>query len=80
MHAPDVDQALELEDLRSENTRLIALLESHGIEWQLPPQPVVVTVLEPEPSRLATTGEVTLFHSLFRALKDVYLVRWEVAK
>ncbi len=31
MHAPDVDQALELEDLRSENTRLIALLESHGI-------------------------------------------------
>lgn len=28
-----------LEHLRAENARLIALLESHGIEWRLPDEP-----------------------------------------
>ncbi len=27
----------ELATLRSENARLISLLDAHGIEWQLPP-------------------------------------------
>jgi hypothetical protein len=37
MSGPDVDQALELKGLQAENARLVALLESHGIEWRLPP-------------------------------------------
>ena len=32
MNCTDVDQALEVKGLRAENARLIALLESHGIE------------------------------------------------
>jgi superfamily II DNA or RNA helicase len=62
--------------LRAENARLIALLESHGIDWHLaaesnPPRP------EPEPSRLSTDEKVTLFQRLFRGRTDVYPVRWE---
>lgn len=52
MNDPGIDPALELEKQRVENARLIALLESHGIEWRLPPKPVV-TVPEVEPSKLA---------------------------
>ena len=55
--------------------RLIALLESHGIEWRLPPQRVVVAV--PEPSRLSTAEKVELFRRLFRGRTDVYPIRWE---
>ena len=43
----------ELQYLRSENARLIALLESHGIEWRIPqnePTP-------PERENLLTTEE-----------------------
>jgi len=63
----------ELAELRAENTRLIALLESRGIEWRLPsrPQP------PPEPSRLSTEEKVALFRRLFRGRTDVYPVRWE---
>jgi len=62
--------------LQAENARLIALLETHGIEWQLP-QPVAIVVQEPEPSRLSTTEKVALFRRLFRGRMDVYPVRWE---
>ena len=65
-----------MEALRAENARLIALLESHGIEWRLPPEPVV-PVAEPEPSRLSTEEKITLFRRLFRGRTDVYPVRWE---
>lgn len=55
------DSAAELEKLRAENTRLIALLESHAIQWQLPqvqPAPPAITV---EHSRLTTVEKVALF-------------------
>lgn len=63
----------ELAALRAENTRLIALLESQGIEWRLPSRPAPA----PEPSRLSTDEKVALFRRLFRGRTDVYPVRWE---
>ncbi len=63
----------ELAELRAENTRLIALLESRGIEWRLPSRPEP----PPEPSRLSTEEKVALFRRLFRGRTDVYPVRWE---
>lgn len=66
----------ELAAIQAENARLIALLESHGIEWRLP-QPVAVVVQESEPSRLSTAEKVALFRRLFRGRTDVYPIRWE---
>jgi hypothetical protein len=64
----------ELTALRAENSRLIELLESHGIEWrprlQRSPPPA-------EPSRLSTDEKVALFRRLFRGRTDVFPVRWE---
>jgi hypothetical protein len=71
-----MSQPLEIAALQAENARLIALLESNGIEWR-PPQPVVVVAREPEPSRLSTGEKVALFRRLFRGRTDVYPVRWE---
>ena len=62
--------------LQAENARLIRLLESHGIEWRLPPQTAPVAH-EPELSRLSTAEKVTLFRRLFRGRTDVYPIRWE---
>ena len=62
--------------LQAENARLISLLESHGIEWRLPPQTAPVAH-EPELSRLSTAKKVTLFRRLFRGRTDVFPVRWE---
>lgn len=76
MNGHNVDQTLELKGLRTENARLIALLESHGIEWRLP-QPSVVVAREPESSRLSTAEKVALFWRLFRGRTDVYSIRWE---
>lgn len=75
MNGPEVDLALEMKALQAENARLIALLESHGIEWQVPPQPVAVAVQEPELSRLSTAEKIALFRRLFRGRTDVYPVR-----
>ena len=66
----------ELAALQVENARLIALLESHGIQWRLP-QPVVLVAREPEPSKLSTAEKVALFRRLFRGRTDVYPIRWE---
>ena len=66
----------ELAALQAENARLIALLESHDIQWR-PPQPVVLAAREPEPSKLSTADKVALFRRLFRGRTDVYPVRWE---
>ena len=77
MNGPEVDQALELKALQAENARLVALLEFHGIEWRVPPQPITVAAPEPEPSRLSTAEKVTLFRRLFRGRTDVYPIRWE---
>ncbi len=62
--------------LQTENARLIALLESRGIAWRLPPEPAS-PVPEPEPSRLSTFDKVALFRRLFRGRTDVYPIRWE---
>jgi superfamily II DNA or RNA helicase len=64
----------ELTALRAENSRLIALLESHGIEWRANPQPSPAPA---EPSRFSTDEKVALFGSLFRGRTDVFPVRWE---
>jgi superfamily II DNA or RNA helicase len=76
MNGSGIDLALELERQRVENARLIALLESHGIEWCLPPEPVV-SIPEAEPSKLSTAEKVALFRRLFRGRIDLYPVRWE---
>jgi len=68
------DQAL-IRELQAENSRLIALLESHGIEWRLPPQPL--TPPAADQSRLSTDEKVALFRCRFRGRTDVYPVRWE---
>ncbi|MEI8029948.1 MAG: DEAD/DEAH box helicase family protein [Comamonadaceae bacterium] len=71
----------QLAALHAENARLIALLEDHGIEWRLPPEPTPTVsaspVLESEPSSLSTADKVALFRRLFRGRTDVYPVRWQ---
>jgi hypothetical protein len=76
----------EFAALQAENARLAALLESHGIEWRMPPLPDARPVsVEPEPeevpepqrSSLSTGDKVALFRRLFRGRTDVYPVRWE---
>ncbi len=69
-------EASELVRLRAENDRLIALLESHGIDWRAA-QPPALEVRDPEPSRLSTAEKVALFRRLFRGRTDVYPIRWE---
>ena len=59
----------ELSALRAENSRLIALLESHGIEWRAKPPTSPPPV---EPSRLSTDEKVALFRRLFRGRTDVF--------
>ncbi|MFO1382050.1 MAG: DEAD/DEAH box helicase, partial [Chitinivorax sp.] len=66
----------ELAALQAENARLVALLESHGIEWRLQPEPVQASQ-EGESSRLSTSEKVALFRRLFRGRTDVYPIRWE---
>ena len=65
-----------LTDLRSENARLLKLLEAHGIDSRLPDaaQPAPTAG---EPSSLSTTEKVALFRRLFRGRTDVYPIRWE---
>jgi len=70
-------------NLQTENARLIALLEAHGIEWRIPPKPEAVTPpspLEMTPSNLSTDEKVLLFRRLFRGRDDVYPIRWESQK
>lgn len=60
--------------LRAENARLIALLESHGIDWRPPSKQ---TTSPAEPSSLSPEQKVALFRQLFRGRTDVYPIRWE---
>ena len=68
-------------DLQAENTRLIALLELHGIEWRLPTEPNTslspALTIEPPPPNLSTPQKVALFRHLFRGRTDVFPIRWE---
>jgi hypothetical protein len=65
----------KLLELQAENSRLVALLQSHGIEWRVLPEQA--TTPATEPSRLSTEEKIALFRSLFRGRTDVYPVRWE---
>lgn len=71
----------QLAVLQAENARLITLLEAHGIEWRLPPEPTTAEpappVPESEPFRFSTAEKVALFRRLFRGRTDVYPIRWE---
>lgn len=68
-----------LEKLQAENAHLIALLESHGIQWQLPPiQPTAPAIaIAIKHSRMSTAEKVALFRRLFQGRNDVYPIRWE---
>ncbi|MBI5659891.1 MAG: DEAD/DEAH box helicase family protein [Nitrosomonadales bacterium] len=63
--------------LRAENVRLVALLDAHGIEWRLPPEPALPVTVDAEPSQLSTGEKVALFRRLFHGRTDVYPIRWE---
>lgn len=63
--------------LKAENDRLIALLETHDIEWRLPPEPDPIVTIEAEPSNFSAQEKVALFRRLFRGRTDVYPIRWE---
>lgn len=52
-------KCLSLLTLQAENARLIALLESEGIEWRLPLKPAP-RVQEAESSRLSTGDKAAL--------------------
>ena len=70
----------ELTRLRAENARLIALLESHGVNWRHGPAPTTPSAPpSAEPSNLSTAEKVALFRHLFRGRTDVHPVRWESA-
>lgn len=70
----------ELTRLRAENARLIALLDSYGIDWRHDPAPPAASApLSPEPSNLSTAEKVALFRRLFQGRTDVHPVRWESA-
>lgn len=68
----------ELEALREENRRLIALLEQHGIDWCAPKPPTLQAVEPPSdmPHR-SPEDKLAIFRRLFRGRSDVYPVRWE---
>ena len=63
--------------LRTENARLIALLDAHGIEWRLPQEPTPQKTSNVEPSNFSANEKVALFRRLFRGRTDVYPIRWE---
>jgi hypothetical protein len=63
--------------LRTENARLKALLDAHGIEWRLPQKSTPQLTSDVEPSNFSTNEKVALFRRLFRGRTDVYPIRWE---
>ncbi len=63
--------------LRTENARLKALLDAHGIEWRLPQEPTPQRTSDVEPSNFSANEKVALFRRLFRGRTDVYPIRWE---
>jgi hypothetical protein len=72
--------------LQTENARLTALLDAHGIEWRLPAssasQPVpLLPAFKQDPewprSSLSSADKLALFRRLFRGRTDVYPVRWD---
>ncbi len=66
----------ELEKLRTENARLRALLDVHGIDAQ-PPPVAPAAPSQTEALRLNTDEKVVLFRRLFQGRIDTYPIRWE---
>jgi hypothetical protein len=68
----------EISHLRTENARLIAMLESHSIDWRMPtePEPVPAKTTAAE-SSLSKPQKVALFRALFSGRTDVFPERWE---
>ena len=71
----------ELQQLRLENARLIALLEAHGIAWRSSEprssEPAPVAPLPPANGPVSAQDKVALFRRLFRGRDDVYALRWQ---
>ena len=71
----------ELQQLRRENARLIALLEAHGIAWRSSEprssEPAPVAPLPPANGPVSAQDKVALFRRLFRGRDDVYALRWQ---
>jgi superfamily II DNA or RNA helicase len=71
-------QQQECEQLRSENARLISLLEKHGIAHQIePPLPSPPAPRHQTNSHFTTEQKIALFRKLFRGRTDVFPKRWE---
>jgi hypothetical protein len=64
----------ELNSLRAENARPIAVLESHGIDWPHYPAPSTRSRPTPEALRLSKAKKVALFRRLFRERTGVHPV------
>lgn len=62
---------LSIAALQTENARLVALLEAHGIAWRLSVAAVPAAVALAPPPRLGTDAKVALFRRLFRGRTDV---------
>lgn len=72
------DQQRECAQLRSENARLISLLEKHSIAHSVDPPPPALPATPPRAnSHLSTEQKIALFRKLFRGRTDVYPIRWE---
>ena len=71
----------DIEELRFENTRLIKLLEFHGIDWRIQEkielEPETIRLVDAELSPISTVEKVNIFRKLFRGRTDIYPVRWE---
>ncbi|MCT0198294.1 DEAD/DEAH box helicase [Synechococcus sp. CS-1325] len=71
----------ELNQLRQENARLMALLEAHGIAWRSsgpdPAEPTPVAEQPPAKGLVSPQEKVALFRRLFRGRDDVYALRWQ---
>ena len=68
-----------LAQLQAENARLVALLESHHIEWRQKEvlSPILLSVTEVPAQYLRTQDKLELFKRLFRGRTDVFPLRWE---
>jgi len=72
------DKGLECAQLRAENTRLISLLEKHGIAHFVEPPLLAPSASPPRAnSNLSTEQKIALFRKLFHGRTDVYPIRWE---
>jgi hypothetical protein len=70
----------ELDELRQEDARLIALLEAQGITWRsgapAPSEPAPISLQAPVKGPVSTQEKVVLFRRLFRGRDDVHALRW----